>query len=266
MLQLIIKGGPVMGPITILAILALGIFIERTLYFFMTGTRYEAFRDYLLEWLRRKSANRDETFIIKQDQSGGDKEEEGKRFSALRKRKRELMAWIRVQQWNRSPYRLIAATYINNLQSGNLGREEALRRVGSEEIERMERNFKGLSSISQIAPLLGLLGTVTGIISTFNVIADMGGQVNVGALAGGIWEALLTTAWGLAVAIPTQLMYLYFEKIVTARSNRMSYIVSHMNQHYLGSADGDCRNNDGRCIPARAESLIHHIEDVEEAL
>ncbi len=58
---------------------------------------------------------------------------------------------------------------------------------------------------------MGLLGTVTGMIKCFIKIEQIGGGVDVSALAGGIWEALLTTAAGLSVAIPTILFYHYFE-------------------------------------------------------
>jgi len=57
--------------------------------------------------------------------------------------------------------------------------------------------------------LLGLLGTVLGMIKAFMVIQEMGGKVNAAVLAGGIWEAMLTTAMGLAVALPTMLAHSY---------------------------------------------------------
>jgi biopolymer transport protein ExbB len=64
--------------------------------------------------------------------------------------------------------------------------------------------------------LLGLLGTVLGMIKAFMVIQEMGGKVNAAVLAGGIWEAMLTTALGLAVALPTMVAYSY----LTARVDR----------------------------------------------
>jgi len=57
--------------------------------------------------------------------------------------------------------------------------------------------------------LLGLLGTVIGMIKAFMVIQEMGGKVNAAVLAGGIWEAMLTTALGLSVALPTMLAHSY---------------------------------------------------------
>jgi biopolymer transport protein ExbB len=66
-----------------------------------------------------------------------------------------------------------------------------------------------LATIGSIAPLLGLLGTVLGMIKAFMVIQQMGGKVNAAVLAGGIWEAMLTTALGLTVALPTMVAHSY---------------------------------------------------------
>jgi biopolymer transport protein ExbB len=73
-----------------------------------------------------------------------------------------------------------------------------------------ERRLAGLSVVAQVAPLLGLLGTVTGMIKVFQQIQGLQGQVNPSLLAGGIWEALITTAAGLFVGIPALVAYFYF--------------------------------------------------------
>lgn len=93
-----------------------------------------------------------------------------------------------------------------------------LRRAGSRELEEGEKHLRILSVIGNIATLLGLLGTVTGMIQTFITIEASGGTAEVALLAGGIWEALLTTAAGLSVAIPTLVMYHYFEGVVDSRA------------------------------------------------
>ena len=80
------------------------------------------------------------------------------------------------------------------------------------EIPRLEKHLPVLATIAHIAPLLGLLGTVTGMIRSFQVIQMKAlalAPVNPGDLAGGIWEALLATVAGLAVAIPTYVAYNY---------------------------------------------------------
>ncbi|WP_022854253.1 MotA/TolQ/ExbB proton channel family protein [Thermodesulfatator atlanticus] len=70
------------------------------------------------------------------------------------------------------------------------------------EVSRASRYLGLLSTLASIAPLLGLLGTVTGLIKAFMVVEQAGGKVNASMLAGGIWEAMLTTAVGLSVAVP----------------------------------------------------------------
>jgi biopolymer transport protein ExbB len=77
------------------------------------------------------------------------------------------------------------------------------------EIRGLSRYLQILATIANIAPLLGLLGTVLGMIKAFMVIQQMGGKVNAAVLAGGIWEAMLTTALGLAVALPTMVAHSY---------------------------------------------------------
>lgn len=78
-----------------------------------------------------------------------------------------------------------------------------------EEVRSLSAGLQLLATIGNIAPLLGLLGTVVGMIKAFMVIQDMGGKVNASVLAGGIWEAMLTTALGLAVALPTMVAHSY---------------------------------------------------------
>lgn len=90
--------------------------------------------------------------------------------------------------------------------------KEAVEEAAQLEIPRLEQHLPVLATIAHITPLLGLLGTVTGMIRSFQVIQEKalaGVPVNPGDLAGGIWEALLATVAGLAVAIPTYVAYNY---------------------------------------------------------
>jgi len=87
---------------------------------------------------------------------------------------------------------------------------EAIEDAGVQEVSRLERYLGVLATCAQISPLLGLLGTVTGMVTAFQVIQEKATamtQVNPGDLAGGIWEALLTTVFGLCVAIPALVAY-----------------------------------------------------------
>mgnify|MGYP000026368464 CR=1 FL=1 len=90
-------------------------------------------------------------------------------------------------------------------------KERIISRAGSRELRKLEKNLRGLGIIAHISPLLGLLGTVTGMIKCFMKIQELGGRVDASVLAGGIWEALITTAAGLSVAIPAIIFYHYFE-------------------------------------------------------
>lgn len=92
-------------------------------------------------------------------------------------------------------------------------------RCGSEALQKMERGFRTLSILGHTAPLLGLLGTIIGMIKAFMVIEVSGGRVDSQALAGGIWEAMLTTGVGLAVAIPILLLLHMLESAADRRAH-----------------------------------------------
>jgi len=91
--------------------------------------------------------------------------------------------------------------------------KEAMENNSLYEIPKLEKNLNFLSTIAHVSPLLGLLGTVVGLVKCFYIIEQKTvsmGLVNPSDLAGGIWEALLTTVAGLCVAIPSYIMYNYF--------------------------------------------------------
>lgn len=93
------------------------------------------------------------------------------------------------------------------VKEGITADEDAMGVKANAEILSLERYFVGLATIAGIAPLLGFLGTVTGMIRAFMQVQRLGGNVNASVLAGGIWEALVTTATGLAVGIITYIFY-----------------------------------------------------------
>lgn len=92
-------------------------------------------------------------------------------------------------------------------------REEAAR-VGARHLSQMRSYFRPLEVIGSLAPLLGLLGTVMGMITAFQQLASAGSQVDPSVLSNGIWEALLTTAVGLVVAIPAVIALNWCERVV----------------------------------------------------
>jgi len=103
----------------------------------------------------------------------------------------------------------ILAPLIQGLENGCNERELSV--IGTKQIREIEKGLSWLGLIAIIAPLLGLTGTVTGMIKAFMVIANST-SVNPSMLAGGVWEALITTAAGLLVAIPIHIGHHYLEK------------------------------------------------------
>ncbi|MCH7471990.1 MotA/TolQ/ExbB proton channel family protein [bacterium] len=87
------------------------------------------------------------------------------------------------------------------------------------------RWLNSLETVFLVAPMLGLTGTVTGMVRTFQQVAHLKGQVNPSVLAGGIWEALLTTAFGLVVAIPALIAYRYFRSRLLRWENHLRTVV-----------------------------------------
>jgi biopolymer transport protein ExbB len=89
--------------------------------------------------------------------------------------------------------------------------KEALESAARLEIYHLEKYLGALGTVAAIAPLLGFLGTVTGMIRAFMKIETLGGNVGAPVLAGGIWEALVTTAAGLVVGIVALILYNYIQ-------------------------------------------------------
>jgi biopolymer transport protein ExbB len=96
--------------------------------------------------------------------------------------------------------------------------------LGSRELKKLETGLGSLVLIAVIAPLLGLTGTVTGMIKAFQVIAAMGANVDPALLAAGIWEALITTAFGLFVGIPAHIAGHYLDRSLDEVALRMKEI------------------------------------------
>ena len=100
----------------------------------------------------------------------------------------------------------------NGLKKYHLGQirvKESIENTGRQEIAKLEKGLSVVATIAAIAPLIGFLGTVTGMIQAFMRIEDLQGAANPSDLAGGIWEALITTAVGLAIGIIALAFYNY---------------------------------------------------------
>jgi biopolymer transport protein ExbB len=107
------------------------------------------------------------------------------------------------------PVARLVKVAILNRERGREAVREALEDAGAWEVPRLEQKLSLLATIAQIAPLLGLLGTVFGFMDVFRAVQDSGLNAHVGQLSAGIWQALICTAAGLAVSIPSYAGYNY---------------------------------------------------------
>lgn len=172
------RGGPVMVIIGLCSVAALTLFLERLWALQRTRVVPRRFAALVLTHIR-----------------------EG--------RLREAMALC---ESHSSPLARIAEAALRHAGDERETIRAAVEERGRREAATLERFVGGLGSIASVTPLLGLLGTITGMINTFQGVDQaliQTGQVSPGALASGIWEALITTAAGLAVAIPTYAAYKY---------------------------------------------------------
>ena len=112
---------------------------------------------------------------------------------------------------NGSPLGQILAAGITNHRRGRDIMKESIEEVASHVVHELERYLNTLGTVAAITPLLGLLGTVIGMIRVFTSI-KLEGTGNAAVLAGGISEALITTAAGLTVAIPSLFFYRFFQR------------------------------------------------------
>lgn len=190
MIQFLSKGGFLVGPILFCSVIALAIFLERLLRF----ARLPLGENKLAE-----------------DISNHIKRGEDHQAYELANRSNSPMGRM-----------LSNAMEVKNQDRETL--ETVIYHSTNEEIRGLSKYLQGLATIGNIAPLLGLLGTVIGMIKAFMVIQEMGGKVNASVLAGGIWEAMLTTALGLAVALPTIVAH--------------SYLISRVERFESGLRDG----------------------------
>jgi biopolymer transport protein ExbB len=120
--------------------------------------------------------------------------------------------------------------------------EMALQDASAHELAHLERGLPILATVAMVAPLLGFLGTVTGMINSFEALASVGLN-NPAAVAQGISEALITTAAGLAIAIPVQMAYNYFvtsvNTIVRSMESAAHVVLESLGDH--GGSGGTAR-------------------------
>ena len=182
MFEIVKAGGPVMVPIILASIIAAAIFLER-LWTLAAASRRACRTDGQGLEMGRAAADHRQAhpcaaaeFAARQDPGG--------------------RAW---------PIAIVSAAII----------KESIEDAGRHVVHELDRFINALGTIASVSPLLGLLGTVIGMIRTFNALSTAGAG-NPMALAGGIAEALITTAAGLTVAIPALLAYKYLRGRVTS--------------------------------------------------
>lgn len=116
-----------------------------------------------------------------------------------------------------SPVSVVTRTALMGLMRSDTDQttvREEVRRVAVQQLDQLRSYLRPLEIIATLSPLLGLLGTVLGMIEAFRQLESAGSQVDPAILSGGIWQALLTTAVGLVVAIPTVVMHAWLERRV----------------------------------------------------
>ena len=146
-------------------------------------------------------------------------------------------------------------TAVDILGGGRAALEKAIAHVAAREVRQMERFLPTLFLISSVTPLLGLFGTVTGMIKAFMVIEQAGGKVDAQALAGGIWEAMITTGVGLAVAIPLLILLHLLEGGVERRVQSMKSCLSLLLERRPG-----CNTESERA------DTPHHWEEITDGI
>jgi biopolymer transport protein ExbB len=176
LINIFIKGGMIMWPILLCSVVGLAIIIDRFI-------------------VLRKARINVPAFLV--------------RIRGLIKRN-DIEGAISHCMEEKSPIANIVKKGLKKYRYGHARVKEAIENAGKQEVGRLEKGLMILASVSGIAPLLGFLGTVTGMISAFMTIQDLQGAASPSDLAGGIWEALVTTAFGLMVGIPALAFYNYF--------------------------------------------------------
>ncbi len=173
--SILMKGGWILVPIFLSSVVAVAIIIDRYIVIRRSKLNIPVFMVKIREYLKNKDVDGAMKFCSEE----------------------------------KSPAANIVKRGLKKYKLGHERVKEAIETSGKQEINKLEKGLSVLATISGVAPLLGFLGTVTGMISAFMRIEDLQGSANPSDLAGGIWEALLTTAFGLAVGIVAYTFYNY---------------------------------------------------------
>jgi len=169
------KGGIMMWPLLICSILSAAIIIERLFYYHRSKTDIA---DFMSELKKLVYAEKITEAVSLCEQTPG-------------------------------PVAFVLAAGLKDKEHGRIAMEESMEEAGLYAIPKLEKYLPTLSTLASISTLLGFTGTVTGMISAFNAIATAN-VTTPAVVASGVSEALITTAYGLFIAIPTVVAYNYF--------------------------------------------------------
>jgi len=193
MTELIQKGGFMMIPIIASSALALAVILERIYIIF----------------IKTKFINSDKiTDVLKHATAGS------------RKSASELL---------KDDNSIFKDIFISVLEETDSEEYENTATISGEEIMfHLNRRLKVLSVLGSVLPLMGLLGTVMGMINVFAKVSHAGDAADITLLAGGIWEALITTAAGMSIAIPVVLIYHFFNRTLEKTAHNMQQSISQL--------------------------------------
>jgi biopolymer transport protein ExbB len=141
-------------------------------------------------------------------------------------------AWVRAERWceRRGPLAFLARIYLQNRSQPKEIREDILKREGSLQVGHLENRLRWLAILAQISTLLGLLGTFHVMIDKFYQAQASGHAMNPEEFSAAIWEAFLTTMFGLVVAIPSSAAYQLFEARLDTITREMGALVSYLDE------------------------------------
>lgn len=202
--ELVERGGPIVVVLLIMSVASLTVAVAKLIQFSVGGVgRRSGFESALSAWI------------------SGEHDRALARLSGRRSATARVLAHA------------MRALRMNT--SLELVREDA-ERVASEELVALRAYLRVIEATAQIAPLLGLFGTVIGMMGAFQALQSAGSATDPAALAGGIWVALITTAVGLAVAIPASATLYWFDgRIEKERTNMEAALTSLFTRRLQGS-------------------------------
>lgn len=152
-------------------------------------------------------------------------------------RKNQLDASFIRQMRGESPLGAVLAAGILNYPHGREIMKESLEQAGRAAVHQMGKYLNTLGTIASISPYLGLLGSVLGMIKVFSTFSETAGIANPALLAGGISEILITTASGLAIAIPSLMFHRYFDGRVDELALRLEEEARHLVERMHGERE-----------------------------